>query len=175
MQYEWKIRDAYKFFVEKPEGRKDLEYQWFLRSETTRHKNHLLSLLDNGSVKIPLLLLGHGSVKIPLSLLGNDSVKFPIAARQRLGKLPLSLVRNDAVKIPLSLLGNGSVKIPLSLLDNGSVKIPLSLIRNDAVKIPLSLLGNGSVERYCVTNTHATIEELLVVSFSMWPVSYQGK
>jgi hypothetical protein len=26
-----------------------------------------------------------------------------------------------------------------------------------------------------VTNTHATLEELLVASFSMWPVSYQGK
>jgi hypothetical protein len=26
-----------------------------------------------------------------------------------------------------------------------------------------------------VTNTHATIEELLDSSFSMWPVSYQGK
>jgi hypothetical protein len=26
-----------------------------------------------------------------------------------------------------------------------------------------------------VTNTHATIEELLDGSFSMWPVSYQGK
>jgi hypothetical protein len=26
-----------------------------------------------------------------------------------------------------------------------------------------------------VTNTHATIEELLEASFSMWPVSYQGK
>jgi hypothetical protein len=26
-----------------------------------------------------------------------------------------------------------------------------------------------------VTNTHATIEELLYASFSMWPVSYQGK
>jgi hypothetical protein len=25
-----------------------------------------------------------------------------------------------------------------------------------------------------VTNTHATIEELLEASFSMWPVSYQG-
>jgi hypothetical protein len=24
------------------------------------------------------------------------------------------------------------------------------------------------------TNTHATIEELLDASFSMWPVSYQG-
>jgi hypothetical protein len=26
-----------------------------------------------------------------------------------------------------------------------------------------------------VKNTHATIEELLDASFSMWPVSYQGK
>jgi hypothetical protein len=26
-----------------------------------------------------------------------------------------------------------------------------------------------------MTNTHATIEELLDASFSMWPVSYQGK
>jgi hypothetical protein len=26
-----------------------------------------------------------------------------------------------------------------------------------------------------VTNTHATIEELLYASFSMWPVSYQEK
>jgi hypothetical protein len=26
-----------------------------------------------------------------------------------------------------------------------------------------------------VTNTHAAIEELLKESFSMWPVSYQGK
>jgi hypothetical protein len=25
-----------------------------------------------------------------------------------------------------------------------------------------------------LTNTHATIEELLDASFSMWPVSYQG-
>jgi hypothetical protein len=26
-----------------------------------------------------------------------------------------------------------------------------------------------------VTNTHATVEELLDASFSMWPLSYQGK
>jgi hypothetical protein len=26
-----------------------------------------------------------------------------------------------------------------------------------------------------VTNTHSTIEKLLDASFSMWPVSYQGK
>jgi hypothetical protein len=38
-------------------------------------------------------------------------------------------------------------------------------------KNPLSLLGNVTA----VTNTHATIEELLDAPFSMWPVSYQGK
>jgi hypothetical protein len=26
-----------------------------------------------------------------------------------------------------------------------------------------------------ITNTHTTLEELLDASFSMWPVSYQGK
>jgi hypothetical protein len=33
-------------------------------------------------------------------------------------------------------------------------------------------LGRGVT---AVTNTRATIEELLDASFSMWPVSYQGK
>jgi hypothetical protein len=101
---------------------------------------------------------------------------------------PLSLLGNGSVKIPLSLLGSGSVKIPLSLVDNGSVKIPLSLLGNGSEKIPLLVLGNGSVKNprivarqrlgrnvTAVTNTHATIEELLDVSCSMWPVSYQGK
>jgi hypothetical protein len=75
----------------------------------------------------------------------------PIVARQRLGKNP-------------SLLGNASVKIPLSLLGNGSAKIPLIVARQR--------LGTNVT---AVTNTHATIEELLDASFSMWPESYQGK
>jgi hypothetical protein len=50
------------------------------------------------------------------------------------------------------LLGNGSVKIPLSLLDNGSVKIPLSLL------VARQRLGRNVT---AVTNTQATIEELL--------------
>jgi hypothetical protein len=32
-----------------------------------------------------------------------------------------------------------------------------------------------SINITAVTNTHATMEELLDASFSMWPVSYQGK
>jgi hypothetical protein len=56
-------------------------------------------------------------------------------------------------------------------------KSPLLLVGNGSVKFPLSLLGNVSVETLltAVTNTHATIEELLDASFSMWPVSYQGE
>jgi hypothetical protein len=66
--------------------------------------------------------------------------------------------------IPLSLLGNGSVKVPLSLLGNGSVKNPPIVARQR--------LGRNVT---AIKNTHATIEELLDASFSMWPVSYQGK
>jgi hypothetical protein len=56
------------------------------------------------------------------------------------------------------------------------VGIPLSLLGNGSVKIPLLLLANGSEEMLPPeTNTHATKEELFEASFSMWPVSYQGK
>jgi hypothetical protein len=65
---------------------------------------------------------------------------------------------------PLSLLGNGSVKIPSSLLGNCSLKNPLIVARQR--------LGRNVT---ALTNTHATIEKLMNASFSMWPVSYQGK
>jgi hypothetical protein len=38
--------------------------------------------------------------------------------------------------------------------------------------VPRQRLGRNVT---AVTNTHATIEELLDASFSIWPVSYQGK
>jgi hypothetical protein len=66
--------------------------------------------------------------------------------------------------IPSSLLGNDSVNIPLSFLDNGSVKfLPI---------VAKQRLGRNVT---AVTNTHATVEELLDALFLMWPVSYQGK
>jgi hypothetical protein len=52
---------------------------------------------------------------------------------------------------------------PLSLLGNGSLKIPPIVARR---------LGRNVT---AVTNTRKTREELLDASFSMWPVSYQGK
>jgi hypothetical protein len=38
--------------------------------------------------------------------------------------------------------------------------------------VPRQRLGRNVT---AVTNTHAIIEEMLDASFSMWPVSYQGK
>jgi hypothetical protein len=62
------------------------------------------------------------------------------------------------------------------LLGNGSVKNPLIVGRQRLGKnIPIvarKLLGKNVT---AATNTQAKIEELLDASFSMWPVSYQGK
>jgi hypothetical protein len=43
---------------------------------------------------------------------------------------------------------------------------------NNPVIVAWQRLGRNFT---AVTNTHATIKELLDSSFSMWPVSYQGK
>jgi hypothetical protein len=55
--------------------------------------------------------------------------------------------------------------------------IPLIVARQRLGKNPTIVarqrLGKKNVTK--VTNTHATIEELLDASFSMLPVSYQGK
>jgi hypothetical protein len=54
-------------------------------------------------------------------------------------------------------------------------KNPLIVARQQLGKnpiVPRQWLGRNVT---AVTNTHATIEELLDASFSMWPVSYQGK
>jgi hypothetical protein len=83
----------------------------------------------------------------------------PIITRQRLGK------------IPLLLLGNGSVKNRPIIARQRIGENPLIVARQQ-----LGLLGNSSVETLTtVMNTHATVEELLDLSFAMWPVSYQGK
>jgi hypothetical protein len=66
--------------------------------------------------------------------------------------------------------------IPLSLLGNGSVKIPHIVARHRLGKNPLIVARQRlSKNVIAVTNTHATIEELLDASFSVWPVSYQRK
>jgi hypothetical protein len=52
-----------------------------------------------------------------------------------------------------------------------SVKIYERLGKNPPIVARQRLCRNVTA----VTNTHATIEEFLYASFSMWPVSYQGK
>jgi hypothetical protein len=75
-----------------------------------------------------------------------------IVAGQQLGKNSLVVARQRlSKKSLLSFLGNGSVKI-----------LPF---------ITRQWLGRNVT---VVTNTHATIEELLGASFSMLPVLYQG-
>jgi hypothetical protein len=77
---------------------------------------------------------------------------------------------------PLSLLGNSSVKNFLIVARQLLGKNPPIVARQRLCKNP-SIVARQWLGRNvtAVTNTHATIEELLYASFSMWPVSYQGK
>jgi predicted alpha/beta-hydrolase family hydrolase len=79
------------------------------------------------------------------------SVYPPIVARQRLGKSPLIVARQRVGK--------------------NSIVDRQRLCKNPLIVDGQRLGGNVTA----VTNTHATIEVLLDVSFSMWPVSYRGK
>jgi hypothetical protein len=76
----------------------------------------------------------------------------PVVARQRLGKIPLIVARQRLGKNPPIITKQRLGKNP-----------PI---------VTKQRLGRNVT---AVTNTHATIEELLDASFSMWPVSYQGK
>jgi hypothetical protein len=84
--------------------------------------------------------------------------------RQRLGKNPLIIARQR--------LGKNSTIVARQLLG----KNPLIAARERLGKNPLitarQRLGRNVT---VVTNTHATIEELLDASFSMWPVSYESR
>jgi hypothetical protein len=62
--------------------------------------------------------------------------------------------------------------IPLSLLGSGSVNSPYRCSAKHDKNTLSQRLGRNVT---AVTNTHTTIEELLDVSFSMWPMSYEGK
>jgi hypothetical protein len=80
------------------------------------------------------------------------------------------------VSIPLIIatqrLGKSTLIVARQLLG----KNPFIVVRQRLGKNPPIVarqrLGKNVT---AATNTHATIEELLDASFSMWPVSYQGK
>jgi hypothetical protein len=76
----------------------------------------------------------------------------PIVARKRLGRSPLIVARQQLGKNP-------PIVARQRLGKNPPVVARQRLSRNITA----------------VTNTHATIEELLDASFLMWPMSYQGK
>jgi hypothetical protein len=76
----------------------------------------------------------------------------PIAARQQLGKSPLIVARQRFCKNPPIVATQRLGKNPLI--------------------VARQRLGRNVT---AVTNSLARIEELLDASFSMWPVSYQGK
>jgi hypothetical protein len=60
-----------------------------------------VSLLDNGSVKIPFPLLGNGSVKnLPIVASKRLGKNPPIVSRQRLGKNPPIVARQRLRKNP---------------------------------------------------------------------------
>jgi hypothetical protein len=76
----------------------------------------------------------------------------PIVARQRLGESPLVVAGQWLGK-------------------NRTIVARQRLGKNPHI-VARQRLGRNVTP---VTNTHATIEELLEESFSMWSVSYQGK
>jgi hypothetical protein len=83
----------------------------------------------------------------------HSSVYRPlIVARQRIGESPLIVTRQRLGKIPRIVARQRLGKNPLTVAKQRLGRIVTA-----------------------VTNTHATIEELLDASFLMWPVSYEGK
>jgi hypothetical protein len=56
-----------------------------------------------------------------------------------------------------------------------SVYLPIVVRQRLGKNLPIVARQRLGRSVTAVTNTHATIEELLDASFSLWPVSYQGK
>jgi hypothetical protein len=87
-----------------------------------------------------------------------------IVARQRLGKNPPVVARIRFGKIPLI--------VARQRLSKSSLIVARQRLGKNHPNVARQRLGRNVT---AVTNTHATIEELLDASFSMRPVSYQGK
>jgi hypothetical protein len=104
------------------------------------------------------------------------SVYPPIVARQRLGKILLIVASQRLGKNPLIVARQLLGKIPLIVVRQRVSKNPLIVNRQWLGKSP-PIVARQRLGRNitAITNIHATIEELLDVSFSMWPLSYQGK
>jgi hypothetical protein len=76
--------------------------------------------------------------------------------------------------IPLIVARQRVDKSPLIVARQRLVKSPLIFARERLGKNP-PIFASQRLDRNAATNTYATIDDLLNASFSMWPVSYQGK
>jgi hypothetical protein len=88
----------------------------------------------------------------------------PIVARQRLGESPLIVARQRLGK-------NTPIVARQRLNKNTLIVARQRLGKNSLIVARQRLCRNVTA----AMNTHAIIEELFDASFSMWPVSYQGK
>jgi hypothetical protein len=88
----------------------------------------------------------------------------PTVARQRLSKNPLIVARQG--------LGKNSPIVARQRLSKNPLIVPRQRLGKNHPIVARQRLGRNVT---MVTNTHAAIEEFLDASFSMWPVSYQGK
>jgi hypothetical protein len=105
----------------------------------------------------------------------------PIVARQRLGSVKiLTIVARQRLGRNVTAVTNTHITVEellVALFSMWPVSyegkfIPPSLLGKNPLIVARRRLGRNVT---AVTNTHATIEELLDASFSIWPVSYQGK
>jgi hypothetical protein len=88
----------------------------------------------------------------------------PIVARQRLGKNPPIVAKQRLGKNPPIVARKRLGKNPRIVARQRLDKNPSIIARQRFGRNVTAL-----------TNTYATIEELLDASFSVWPVSYRGK
>jgi hypothetical protein len=91
------------------------------------------------------------------------SVYPPIVARQRLGKNP---------NIARKRLGKDTLIVPRQRLGKNPPIVAKQWLGKNLLNFARQRLGRNVT---AVTNTHATTDELLDASFSMWPVSYEEK
>jgi hypothetical protein len=99
---------------------------------------------------------------------------WPVSYQGKLGINPVCVC--VCVCVCLSVCLSVCLFIPPIIARQLLVKNSLIIARQRLSKKPL-IVARQQLGRYvtAVTNTHATIEELLDASFSMWPVPYQGK
>jgi hypothetical protein len=88
----------------------------------------------------------------------------PIVARQPLGKSSLIVAR-------LRIDKNSPI-VARQRLGKNPLIVAMQWLCKNAPIIARQRVGRNVT---AVTNIHATIEELMDTSFSMWPASYQGK